>query len=191
MDQPPASLPASPLLQLTHSPESALDIAAHLLEQPDIPLEDGLLNRGDLQADFRVVFGWAWVSSSVIERRPGPVQLLPGPGDSNDFDPATALPERLPEFAVRRTPGAERGRGLVARIDMDEDGALDGQFEREAGINLRKSRWDNDLATRYGLRVSPGVSEGRKSRYPLGLWEKHAETERSGGSVAARSRAET
>ena len=54
----------------------------------------------------------------------------------------------------------------------------------EAGISLRKSRWDDDLATPYGLRVSPGVSERRKSRYPLGLREKHTETERSGGSYA-------
>ena len=60
----------------------------------------------------------------------------------------------------------------------------------EAGISLRKSRWDNDLATPCGRRVSLGVSERRKSRYPLGLREQHAETERSGGSAAARSRAE-
>ena len=60
----------------------------------------------------------------------------------------------------------------------------------EVRISLRKSRWDNDLATPYGLRVSHGVSEGRKSRYPLGLREQHAETEKSGGSAAARSRAE-
>ena len=104
---PPACLPASPLLQLDHSPESALDTAANLLEQPEIPLEDDLLDPGDLQADLRVVFGWAWVSSPVAEHRLGAVELLPGPGDSNDFDPATALPERLPEAAVRRTPGAE------------------------------------------------------------------------------------
>ena len=74
---------------------------------------------------------------------------------------------------MRRSPGAERRRGLVAGIDVNEDGALgvqqDPQPEREAGINLRKSRWDNDLATRYGLRVSPSVSESRKSSYPLGL----------------------
>ena len=43
------------------------------------------------------------------------------------------------------------------------------RFVVEAGINLRKFLWDNDLATRYGLRVSHGVSEGRKSRYPPGL----------------------
>ena len=60
----------------------------------------------------------------------------------------------------------------------------------EVGISLRKSQWYNDLATPYGLRVSHGVSEGRKPYYPLGLRDKHAETERSGGSAAARSRAE-
>ena len=47
----------------------------------------------------------------------------------------------------------------------------------EAGISLRKSRWDNDLATRCGLRVSPGVSEGCKPHYPLGLREKRRDLE--------------
>ena len=50
-------------------------------------------------------------------------------------------------------------------------------LEREAGISLRKSRWDNDLATRYGLRVSPGVSEGCKPYYPLGLRQKRRDLE--------------
>ena len=58
------------------------------------------------------------------------------------------------------------------------------RFVVEAGITLRKFLWDNDLATRCGLRVSHGVSEGRKSRYPPGLRDKHTETERSGGSEA-------
>ena len=49
----------------------------------------------------------------------------------HDFDPAAAIPKRLPEFAVRGTPGAERRRGLVARIDVDEDGALGVQRDRE------------------------------------------------------------
>ena len=43
--------------------------------------------------------------------------------------------ERVPEPAVRCSPGAERGRGVVAGIDVDEHGAArvqrDGQFERE------------------------------------------------------------
>ena len=50
-------------------------------------------------------------------------------------------------------------------------------LEREAGISLRKSLWDNDLATRYGLRVSPGVSEGCKPYYPLGLRQKRRDLE--------------
>ncbi len=74
---------------------------------------------------------------------------------------------------------------LPARVAQDAADLM-----AEAGFSLRKSRWDNDLATRCGLRVSHGVSESRKSGYPLGLREKHAETERSGGSAAARSRAE-
>ena len=47
--------------------------------------------------------------------------------------------------------------------------AQDAADVAEAGISLRKPRWDNDLSTRYGLRVSRGVSEGCKPYYPLGL----------------------
>ena len=54
----------------------------------------------------------------------------------------------------------------------------------EVGISIRKYRWYNDLATRWGSRVSHGVSEGCKPYYPLGLREKHTETERSGRSEA-------
>ena len=39
----------------------------------------------------------------------------------------------------------------------------------EAAISLRKSRWDNDLATPSERRVSLSVCEDRKSYYPLGL----------------------
>ena len=81
----------------------------------------------------------------------------------------------------------EGGRGGWSKGGQSMRSAL---VVAEVGISLRKSRWDNDLSTRCGLRVSHGVSEGRKSRYPRGLREKHAETERSGGSAAARSRAE-
>ena len=71
---------------------------------------------------------------------------------------------------------------VVRRARRLEDAA---HAVTEVGITLRKSRWDKDLATRCGLRVSHGVSEVRKSRYPLGLREKHAEPERSRGSTAA------
>lgn len=46
------------------------------------------------------------------------------------------------------------------------------QLGREGGINLRKSQWGNDLATRCEQRVSLDVPEPRKSAYPLGLREK-------------------
>ena len=93
-------------------------------------------------------------------------------------------PERFPEAAMCHGPGAERRRGIVAGIDVDEECALgfqrDRQLEREAGINLRKSRWDNDLSTRYGQRVSPGVSEGCKPYYPLGLRQKRRDLDARG-----------
>ena len=76
---------------------------------------------------------------------------------------------------------------VVASSGLLEDPA---HAVAEVRISLRKSLWDKDLATPCERRVSHGVSEGRKSRYQLGLREKHAETERSGGSAAARSRAE-
>ena len=45
--------------------------------------------------------------------------------------------ERVPEPAVRRAPGAERGRGVVAGIDVDEHGAArvqrDGQLSGKQG----------------------------------------------------------
>ena len=51
--------------------------------------------------------------------------------------------ERVPEPAVLPAPGTERGRGVVAGIDVYEEGALgvqrDRQLEREAGISLPKS----------------------------------------------------
>ena len=175
MDKPTACLPVSPLRQGDAAFHGGLQ-ASELLKDLDHASEDGVLDPGDLEADLRVELGRAGVSSPVGEHRPSPVQLLPGPGDSDDFDPAAALPQRLPEAAPRRAPGAEGRRGLVARIDMDEDGALgvqcDRQLEREAGISLRKYLWDNDLVTPSEIRVSPSVSEGRKSFYPLGLRQK-------------------
>ena len=181
------------VLQLDDPLEAGLQVAI-LFEHPVILVADGLLDSDDLAADFVVEFGGVGISRPVGEHGLRPAVPLRCPDDGHDLDPAAAIPKRLPGFAVRRAPGAECRRCLVARIEVDEDGApgvqRDRQPEREAGISLPKSRWDNDLATRCGLRVSHDVSEGRKLRYPLGLREQHAETERSGGSAAARSRAE-
>ena len=125
---------------------------------------------------------------------PCPLKLSRGATDRDNLDGSASSPKRVPEPAVRPAPGVKRGRGRVAGIGVDEDGALgvqrDGQLYREAGISLRKYLWDNDLAVSCGRRVSLGVSERRRSRYPLGFRDKHAETEKSGGSAAARSRAE-
>ena len=130
MDKPTACLPVSPLRQGDAAFHGGLQ-ASELLKDLDHASEDGVLDPGDLEADLYVEFGWAWVSSPVIEHRPGPVQLLPGPGDSDDFDPAPAFPDRLPELAVRRTPGAERRRGLVARIDVHEHSTFGVQCDRQ------------------------------------------------------------
>ena len=166
------------IVQLDDPLEAGLQVAI-LFEHPLILGADGLLDSGDLAAGRTVGFrsgggaGCCRCVGPVLEDRPGSVHFLPGPDDGDDLDGSAALAERFPKAAMRFAPGAERGRGVVSGIDVDEHGALgferDRQFEREAGINLRKSRWDNDLATRYGLRVSPGVSEVRKYRYPLGL----------------------
>ena len=60
----------------------------------------------------------------------------------------------------------------------------------EEAPNLRKSQWNNDLTTSYGMRVSLGVSEGRKPRASPVLREHRAETGRFGDSAAARSATE-
>ena len=160
------------VLQLDNPLEAGLQVAI-LFEHPLILGADGLLDSGDLAADFVVEFGGVGISRPVGEHRLRPAPLVRCPDDDHDFDPAAAIPKRLPEFTVRGTPGAERRRGLVARIDVDEHGALgvkrDGEPEREAGISVRKSLWDKDLATPCERRVSHGVSEGRKSCYPLGF----------------------
>ena len=187
------------VVQLDDPLEAGLQVAI-LFEHPLILGADGLLDSGDLAAGRTVGFrsgggaGCCRCVGPVLEDRQGPLQLPHGADDRHDLDGSAALPEGLPEAAMCHGPRTERRRGIVSGIDVDEECALgvqrDRQFEREAGISLRKYLWDNDLATRYGLRVSHGVSEGRKPYYPLGLRDKHVETERSGGSAAARSRAE-
>ena len=187
------------VVQLDDPLEAGLQVAI-LFEHPVLLGADGPLDSDDLATSRTVGFrsgggaGCCRCVGPVLEYRQGPLQLPHGADDGHDLDGSAALPQRFPKAAMRFAPGAERGRGIVSGIDVDEEGALgvqrDRQFGREAGIRLRKYLWDKDLATRCGLRVSHGVSEGRKSRYPLGLREKHAETERSGGSAAARSRAE-
>ena len=132
--QPSPRPPPRPLLKGDAAPHGGLQ-AAVLVEDPDIALQDGLLDPGEVTARLLVHFGGAGIPRPVGEHRPRPARLLPCPDDRHHFDLAAAIPKRLPEFAVRRAPGMERRRGPVARLGVDEDGALgvqrDGQPERE------------------------------------------------------------
>ena len=130
LHQPPTRLPARTLRQRDAALHGGLQ-AAVLHEDPDITLDDGPVDPVDLAADFVVEFGGVGISRPVGEHRLRSAPLVRCPDDDHDFDPAAAIPKRLPEFAVRGTPGAERRRGLVARIDVDEDGALGVKRDRE------------------------------------------------------------
>ena len=81
--------------------------------------------------------------AQLAQHASGSLELPRSARDRDDLDGPALVFERVPEPAVRRSPGAECGRGVVAGIDVDEHGAArvqrDGQFEREAGISLRKS----------------------------------------------------
>ena len=134
VDQPPASLPASPLRQGDAAFQGGLQ-ASELLKDLDIPLENGLLDPGYLAAHLRVELARAGLPGPVVEHRLGAIQLLSGPGDSDDFDPAAALPERLPQFTVRRSPRAERCSGLVevAMVSWTADRAAGCGNSREGG----------------------------------------------------------
>ena len=188
------------VVQLDDPLEAGLQVAI-LFEHPVILLADGLLDSDDLAASRTVVvpeFGGAGMLAPSWRARgsSGPGCQLP---HGVRTMATTSIPQPRSQSAFQRPRCAapqERSAvaGLVAGIDVDEHGApgvqRDRQLEREAGISLPKYLWDNDLATPCERRVSLGVSERRKSRYPLGLREKHAETERSGGSAGARSCAE-
>ncbi len=76
--------------------------------------------------------GWTGGLGPVAHDSPCPLKLSRGATDRDNLDGSASSPKRVPEPAVRRTPGAERGRGRVAGIGVDEDGALgvqrDGQL---------------------------------------------------------------
>ena len=120
------------VLQLDDPLEAGLQVAI-LFEHPLILGADGLLDSDDLAADFVVEFGGVGISRPVGEHGLRPAVPLRCPDDGHDLDPAAAIPKRLPEFAVRGTPGAERRRGLVAGLDVDEDGALGVQRDGQLG----------------------------------------------------------
>ena len=137
------------VVQLDDPLEAGLQVAI-LFEHPVILGADGLLDSDDLAAGRTVGFrsgggaGCCRCVGPVLEDRLGPLQLPHGADDGHDLDGSAALAERPPEAQVRFAPRAERRRGIVSGIDVDEHGALgferDRQLERKAGISLRKSR---------------------------------------------------
>ena len=87
----------------------------------------------------------------------------------------SALAEELVDEggdAVGERVGVEQ---RIVEPDLEVVAAAPGGVEdaahavAEAAITLRKFLWHNHLATHCAMRVSLGVSEGRKSCYPLGL----------------------
>ena len=130
LHQPPPCLPARPLRQRDAALHRGLQ-ASVLHQDRDIPLDDGLVDKVDLAADPVVEFGGAGIPRPVGEHGLRPAVRLRCPDDGHDLDPAAAIPERLPEFAVRRAPGAESRRCLVARIEVDENGAPGVQRDRQ------------------------------------------------------------
>ena len=150
--------------------------AAELFEDLDRALENGPLDPVEFLTDLGGGFGVAGRPGPASHDLPRPLHLPMRARGDDDLNGPALSPERVPELAVRHAPGPERGRGIVAGIGVDEDGALgvqrDRQLYREAGISLPKYLWGNDLVTPSEIRVSPSVSEGRKLSYPLGLRQK-------------------
>ena len=96
----------------------------------------------------------------VARRAPDLVRACRGQDHELERQPDTGMGLRVADHGQSRRHLAVRERLVV-----------------EAGITLRKLLWDNDLATRYGLRVSHGVSEGCQPYYPLGLRQKRRDLE--------------
>ena len=132
--QPSARPPARALLKGDGVLQGGLQ-AAVLVQDPDIPSDDGLLDPGDLAPHLLADLGRARIPLPAGQHPARPTALLPSPDDRYHFDLEAQVPERLPEIAVLRAPRTERRRGPVARFGVDEDGALrvqrDGQAERE------------------------------------------------------------
>ena len=120
----PAGLSARLLLQRDAPLQCALQVS-ELVEDLDRALNDGPLDAGDLVKDPGVSRDRTAGFGPAVEDRLVPVQLLRGADDRHGLDRAAALGEGVPEAAVRVGPGAERRRGVVAGIGVDENSALD------------------------------------------------------------------
>ena len=67
-------------------------------------------------------------------RREGSPGAAPAPaacGRAPDFDGSAPRPKYLPEAAIHVVLGTGHRRGLMARIDVDEDGAAGVQSDRQ------------------------------------------------------------
>ena len=166
LHQPPTRLPARTLRQRDAALHGGLQ-AAVLHEDPDITLDDGLVDKVDLAADPVVEFGGVGIPRPVGEHGLRPAVLLRCPDDGHDLDGSAAIPERLPEFAVRRAPGAEcrsaasadgtvirtRTRsGLIIQAGGDvlnEVGDSSSEAQWEAALI---TLWEADLLSAEGLR---------------------------------------
>ena len=85
---------------------------------------DGRADAGDVAPGLLVDFGRARIPRPVGQHPARPPVLLRSPDDRHHLDLEAEVPEPLPEIAVLRAPRADRRRGLVTRLGVDEDGAL-------------------------------------------------------------------
>ena len=97
--------------------------------------------------------GWVLRCRSPRPNRGGPFALAPshprtGP-HCHGLDGPDQPRERTPEPLVRRAPGPERGRGLVARLGVDEEGARrvqrDGHLDRKVAAGVTDGPADHDV----------------------------------------------
>ena len=99
-------------------------------------MKDRLLDPGDFFTGTCIGTGGF---DPIVEFRPGSLQLLWSAGDGHDLDGSAPLPECLPEAAMRVAPGVKHRRGLMARIDVDEDGAAGVSCVRRRNSAMRSS----------------------------------------------------